>query len=193
MKLKANALCQIRFENSWIMPSALMAVFSFFLLIAYYFGVANFTRCSAFELIFSMILPMLVMIAMMVLLRGIRFPVTPVYGILAAAYSLLLMICSLSDGGTLNILQALLVYLPGSFFALAVTFGFLPKPWVMAVIYLVAAGLRLILTAIPLLFSLQLVELMSGVSVLFGLLSFGMLALSFDMTQPKHMRKKPMI
>ena len=190
MKLKATSLCQIRFENSWLMPSALMAGFSFFLLIAYYFGVANFTRCSAFEILFAMILPILVMVAMMVLLRGIRFPVTPVYGILAAVYSLLLVIDALSAGGILNILQALLVYLPGGAVALAVTFGFIPKPWIMALIFLVAAGLRLIFTAIPLLFSLQLIELMSGASVLFGLLSFGMLGLCFEMAPIKRFRQR---
>ena len=80
----------VDFSSKWISTSAFFAGLSFFILVAKYFGIENIKQVGFGEICFSMALPLLVLTVFGVLLRGFQFRVTPLYGILAALYCVLM-------------------------------------------------------------------------------------------------------
>lgn len=185
---KQNYRCEIDFENKWIAPGALMAGFSFFLLMAYYFGIVNFVRCGFAEVIFSMLLPIFLLIAYMVLLKGVRNPSVPLYSGIMMAYLLTLVIQVIIEGGVWNIIFSTLFYLACIAVCFGVVYGYLAEPKTMLFMFILTAMYRLLFTVIPQILQLKILSSVLDVASICALVSFGMFALSLEIVKTKRRR-----
>ena len=86
----------------------------------------NPADCSGGELVFSMILPLLLCAAVLVMLRFFRINAPVVLGAFGAALCLLLMIGTFFTGGTLRILLAVIFYLLAAALLAGTAAGFVP-------------------------------------------------------------------
>ena len=180
--------CRIDFENKWIAPGALLAGIAFFLLMAYYFGVVNFVRCGYAEIIFSMLLPIFLLIAYMVLLRGVRNPNAPLYSVIIMLYLLMLVIQVFLQGGILNIVFSVLFYLACIVICFAVIHGHFSLPKAMTVVFFVTAGYRLLFSVIPQILSLRIFTCIPDLAGICALLAFGIFALNLEIVPIKRKR-----
>ncbi len=176
----------INFESNMIAPSALTAGISFLLLMAYYFGVVDFGLLGAMEVIFCMLLPIFLVASFMILLKGIRYPVVPTYGIMGCILCVFAIIRACLFGSTLNIVLAFMWYIPTALICLGTTFSFLSNKYLMAATFLIAAVVRIIFVdIIGYLLKLNILRALPSVAISLALISFGILSLTFEMKKKK--------
>lgn len=185
---KQNYRCRIEFENRWIAPGALLAGIAFFLLMAYYFGVVNFTRCGFMEIVFSMFLPILLLIAYMVLLKGFRHPSVPLYSGIIMLHLLMLVIQVILEGGIFNIIFSVLFYLACIVVSFGVVHGYLAEPKMMSIAFFLAAGWRLLFAVIPQIFKLKILACIPDLAGICALVAYGFFALSVEIVKTKRKR-----
>lgn len=171
--------CVIRMEDRWITPSLLMAGLSFFILMVSYFGLRNLSDCSAAEIVFTLALPGVIMVGYMALMRGLRFPVTPVYGIMGAMLCVVYCVQTFLAGGVLNIILWTFLYLIIAAVSVCSAFGWFRYLRFTAVAYCSAAGLHFLIKDIPALLRFEWLNFLNGLAVTVGLLAFGILGLSY--------------
>lgn len=176
----------IRFKSNSIAPSALMSGLSFLLLMTYYFGVVDFGRLDGMEALFGMVLPLLISAAFMFMLRGMRYPAVPVYGIMGCVLCLVMIIRACLSGGTVNIVIAFVWYILTILICLGTTFSFLSNKYLMAAAFMIAAVCRLVFVDLfGHLLKLDILGSLPSIAVSFSLLSFGIFALTLDLQKPK--------
>ena len=86
----------------------------------------NPTLCSGAEVIFSMILPMLLCVAALVVLKFVRLNAPGVVGIIGAAMCLCLMIGTFFSGSALRVVLALVLYLAAGGLLIMTVGGLVP-------------------------------------------------------------------
>lgn len=176
---KGGFRCVIRMEDRWITPSLLMAGLSFFVLMVSYFGLRNLSECTSEELVFILGLPGIIMIGYMALMRGFRFPVTPVYGVLGALLCAVLCIQVFLEGGILEIVLWMLLYVLIAAVGVSSAFGWFRYPRFTAVVCFLAAGIHFLSMELPALLHFEWLSFLNGLSAVSGLLAFGILGLSY--------------
>lgn len=189
MKLDLRLLVRynVVFKSKWASYSTVFAGLSFFLLTVCYFGIKNLTDCGFGEIVFSMILPMLLMVVFVVLLRGVHFPGTPVYGILGALYCLSMIIHTFSYDNFLYGIFGMLWYVITGLICLATTGGYIANRAYMSITFLLPAIYRLVFIDLwQYIFKLDILGFIPEAAVLSGLVVFGLFALGME---PKPIRK----
>lgn len=171
--------CVIRMEENWLTPSLLMAGLSFFVLMVSYFGLRNLSECTAAEIVFTLALPGVIMVSYMALMRGLRFPVTPVYGVMSALLCVVLCVQTFLAGGVWNIILWTFLYLLLGAISICSAFGWFRYPRFTATAYLSVAGIHFLFKDIPSLLRLEWLSFLNGLAVVAGLLAFGILGLAF--------------
>ncbi len=185
---KQNYRCRIEFENKWMAPGALLAGMAFFLLMTYYFAIVNFTLCGFMEIVFSMFAPIFLLIAYIVLLKGFRNPSVTLYGGIIMAYLLMLIIQVILQGGILNIIFSVLLYIACAVVCFGVMQGHMLQPKVMTVVFLFTAGWRLLFSVIPQILKLRILSCILDLSAICALLGFGLFALCLEIVKTRRKR-----
>ena len=119
MEMKRYRRFRMDFGGFWLNAHCILCGFAFFLRIAYYFMFVNPTLCSSSEVIFSMILPLLLCGASMVVLKYFKLNAPGTEAIIGALMCICLLIGTL--GGYVPTRQFVLLLL-GLIFALRVLF-----------------------------------------------------------------------
>lgn len=168
----------IDFRNKQIVPASVLAGASFFFLCVYYFGLTNLTACGFGEIFFRMILPMLVMVAFVVLLRGIRFGITPVYGALGALYCGLLVIRAFTYGNVFATIIGIVWYTLAAAIYFFTAGGYISSNLFMLIAVFAPVGYRLIFVDIyQYLIKGNYSGFFTEAAALCGLLAFGLFGL----------------
>lgn len=81
LKLSKSTLCRLDLESNWCRRAAAWMGLSFFLRMVYYFGLKNLNDVPGGEIAFSVILPLVVSVAFILLLKlpklsGLNYPIT---------------------------------------------------------------------------------------------------------------------
>lgn len=92
--------------GKWAKASALLMAASLFLRAVFYFGFTNFADISFLEVVFSALFPLILSSAYVVLLYGLHRNAPGTYGLIAAAFCLLLIIWSFFTGSFIRIILA---------------------------------------------------------------------------------------
>ena len=98
------------FDGKGAAAASVMMGSALFLRIAYYLGFGYFDGCGLFRLIFDLILPVLLCGTVAVLIKGFRIGMLRVYGILAAVFCVLMIICTLDAQSIIRSALAVLWY-----------------------------------------------------------------------------------
>lgn len=192
MKLDFKVLVHyhIQFNHKNIVPTSALAGASFFFLCVHYFGLTNLAQCGIGEIILQMILPMLTMVGFVVLLRGIRYGVTPVYGMIGAAYCLLLVIQAFSYGNIFGAIIAMLWYILTAAVCVFTTFGYISSGIYMLIAFLVPVLFRLVFVDIyQYLIRRNFSGFFTEAAMLCGLTAFGLLSLCLKAVPVKTHRR----
>lgn len=196
MKLDLRVLVRYRvgFSTKWAAYSTVFAGLSFFLLTFYYFGVQNLLDCSFGEILFSMLLPMVILVCFVVMIRGIHFTVTPIYGILGALYCLSMIIHTFSYDNILHAIFAMLWYVLTALICLATTGGYIANRAYMSIVFILPAVYRLVFTDLGrYILRLDVLGFIPEASVLCGLMMFGLFALAIEAVPLKRAAKRNVI
>lgn len=183
MKLDLRLLVRYRvgFGSKWAAYSTVFAGLSFFLLTVCYFGIKNLADCGFGQIVFSMILPMLLLVVFLVLLRGIRFPGTPVYGILGALYCMSMIVHTFSYDDIFYGIFGMLWYVITALICLATTSGYIANRAYMAIAFLLPAIYRLLFIDLSkYILRLDVLGFIPEAAVLSGLVVFGLFALGME-------------
>lgn len=183
MKLDLRALVRyhVGFSTSWAAYSTVFAGLSFFLLTFYYFGVRNLLDCGFGEVLFSMILPMTILVAFVVMLRGIHFSVTPVYGVLGALYCLSMIVHTFSYDNILYAVFGMLWYLLTALICLATTGGYIANRAYMSIAFILPVIYRLVFLDLGrYILRLDVLGFIPEAATLSGLMVFGLFALAME-------------
>ena len=144
---------------------------SLFLRAAYYFGFTRPENTGAFEMIMFLILPMVLELAFMVMIRGVKLNLPGVYGIMGAVFCMLLAIQGIMMGGVLRIILSILAYLVCGAAMVGVGWGLLSKSLGVTALILTFV-VRLLAFDLKLLTGLRLVAFMqeaAGLCVILAL------------------------
>ena len=99
---------------------------SFFLRVLYYFGIVNLQDIGGGEIFLSLILPLLLCSAFIVLFRVLRWNAPGIYAIIGSAVCILLLIWNFSTGDFWRILFSIFLYIVAAVLLLATAGGYLP-------------------------------------------------------------------
>lgn len=169
MKLKESVFYRIPFRSKGVAWCGIFMGFSLFLRYLYYFIPCDFAAWNAGVWIFKIILPTLLCGGFGVLLKLVRLRAPGVYGILAAALCLLLLVLDMMDGNLAQIILAVLTLPVLGFLLLATYGGYIPFRSISALWLVFVILLRLLFGIGSA--SVWLTRL-SEISILAGLLSF---------------------
>lgn len=103
MATRQNKRIEIDFSGKWIKTSAVCMAASLFFRLVYYFGFMNLADCGFGEILFSMLLPLLLSGAFVVLIHFLQWNAPGTYGLIGAAFCLLMIVWSFSSGSFLRI------------------------------------------------------------------------------------------
>ena len=171
MALKKTHSYRMDFEGRPHFAAAALMGGAFFLRAVYYFGFTRPETVGAWNLILFLILPMLIEATFMVLLRGIRLNAPGVYGILGAAYCLLLILQSFQSGSIFRIVLSVIGYLICAATLLSATGGLLSRGMAVVALFLTFAVRFLAFDLVGYIFSLRVVAFIQEAGTLCGLIS----------------------
>ena len=157
-------------EGKYHVGAAALMGASFFLRAAYYFGFTRPETAGAWNLIVFLILPMLLEVAFMVMLRGIKLDLPGIYGIMGAAYCMLMILQSFQLGGALRIVLAIIGFVVCGGALVGIGWGFLSKSLGVTAL-LVTFCVRLLAFDLRLLMKLRLIALIREAAGLCGILA----------------------
>lgn len=181
----------IDFGAKWANAAIAFAGLSFFLLCVYYFGFTNLVDCGFGEILFAMLFPMGLLVALVVFLRVVRRDAAALLAAMGGVYALLMLIRSFSYGSVLNTIVAVLWYLVTAVVCLGVISGKLTDCRYMCAAFLIPAAFRLVFVDIvKYIFTLSLVKFIPEVAALSGLTAFGLSALCIQVTAVKRAPKQ---
>ena len=145
MEMKQYRRYRIDFSGNWLHFYCILCGFSFFLRIAYYFMLVNPTQCGLTEVLFSMILPLLLCGAAMVVLKYFRLNAPGLMGIIGALMCLCLMIGTFFTGSALRIVLGIVLYGASAALLLATVGGYVPTRQFSVLGFCLIFGLRILL------------------------------------------------
>ena len=126
MEMKRYRRFRMDFGGFWLNTHCILCGFAFFLRIAYYFMFVNPTLCPTSEVIFSMILPLLLCGASMVVLKYFKFNAPGTVAIIGALMCICLLIGTFIGGGVLEIILGVLLYLASAVLLIGTVGGYVP-------------------------------------------------------------------
>ena len=126
MEMKRYRRFRMDFGGFWLNAHCILCGFAFFLRIAYYFMFVNPTLCSSSEVIFSMILPLLLCGASMVVLKYFKLNAPGTEAIIGALMCICLLIGTFFGGGVLEIILGVLLYLAAAVLLIGTLGGYVP-------------------------------------------------------------------
>ena len=138
---------RIDFNGFWLQVYCILCGLSFFLRTVYYFMFTNPADVSVGRILFSMILPLLSMGAILVILKFLRLDKPDLLGIMGAVLSLLLLIASFFTGDVLRILLSLVIYGGGGALLLGTVCGYVPTRQFAMILFGVASAARVLFYA----------------------------------------------
>ena len=138
---------RVDFNSFWLQTFCILCGLAFFLRTVYYFMFTNHADLSTAAIIFSMILPLLVTGAVLVVLKFLRLNVPNVVGILGALLCLLLMCGSFFTGDVLRIILAVVVYGGGGALLFATVYGFVPTRQFVMILFGIVLAVRILFYA----------------------------------------------
>lgn len=110
MQWKQYCQYQMDFNSRWTQASAALMGVSFFARMVYYFGVRNIVDCGFLEIIISMILPLVLTGAFLVLVSTVKHNVPELYALIGCCLCGLLLIEGFFTGSIVRILLSILFY-----------------------------------------------------------------------------------
>ena len=156
---------------------------AFFLRIVYYLGFTRPEAVGAWNLLIFLILPVLLEAAYMVMIRGLRMDLPGVYGIMGAAYCLLLLLQSFQSGNVLQIILSIIAYLACAAAVLGTGAGMLSKSLVVAVLVVTFCVRLLVFDLSGYILSFRLIAFIREAAALCGLL--GLICLNVGLVDKK--------
>ena len=145
MQLKQYERYQIDFTGKFATASCALLGISLFLRILHYFPLGAFFSCSTADIVFYIGLPVLVIAVYIGLMRCIRWNAPGVYGIIGCVFFVILIGWSFPTGNVLRIVLSVAWYIICGLMLLAVTGGFLPARFLVSLVVLAAAVVRVLL------------------------------------------------
>lgn len=174
-QLGLNQMVRFRvyFEGKGASSAAVMLGAAVFLRIVYYFGFGYFSEAGASGLILNVILPVLLCGGAAVLLKGLRFGMLRVYGILASIYSILMMVWTFDPESIFHFVLAVVWYLVTIAVVWATVEGYLANRVVMQLAFLLPVLYRFFFFDLgTYITAFKLVEFLPEASNLCGLLAW---------------------
>ena len=168
MQWKKYCQYQMDFKSKWTQASAALMGVSFFARMVYYFGIRNIVDCGFFEVVLSMVLPLVLCGGYLVMMSALKRDVAGVYGLIGGALCALLTLESIFTLDIIRILLALVFYAAAGGALVATIAGYLPGRLLSSAMMLIVFAGRLLI------YSLRLGSILQWVleiSVLLMLLS----------------------
>lgn len=132
MELKRVARYRMNFEGKWPVRSGFFVAIAIFLWIVHYFVLQQPADTGVGTMILSVILPLLILGVYAFLLAGLKAASSELYGILAAAYCVMMILWSFSSGSVLATVLGTVWYLACAVVAVVTAFGYLPSKYFSA-------------------------------------------------------------
>lgn len=161
-------------EGKYHVGTAALMGASFFLRAAYYFGFTRPESAGGWTLLVFLILPMLLEAAFMVMLRGIKLDLPGIYGIMGAAYCMLLILQSFQLGSVVRIILAIIGFVVCGGALVGVGWGFLSKSLGVTAL-LMTFGVRLLAFDLRFLLRLRLIVFIREAAGLSAILALAFL------------------
>ena len=158
-------------EGKWHLGATAMMGVAFFLQAAYYFGFTRPENTGGVEMAMFLILPMVLELAFMVMIRGVKLNLPGVYGIMGAVFCAVLAVQGIMIGGVLRIILSIIGYLICGAALVGVGWGLLSKSLGVTAL-LLTFTVRLLAFDLKLLTGLRLVAFMreaAGLCVILAL------------------------
>ena len=149
MRLKQYERYQIDFCGKWVTAAGGFMGLSVFLRIVQYFGVHMITDFGVGDIVLHLAIPTLFSALFIYLLHGIRWNAPGVYGILGAAFCLLLIIWNFFSGNVLRIVASLIWYLIAGTVFLGTTAGYVPGRFLAFLSLTLPLGMRVLFYDLP--------------------------------------------
>ncbi len=166
---------RMEMEGRCAITAASLMGLALFLRVFYYFGLVGVNNVGALWLIMGLILPLALEIGFVVLLKGIRLNAPGLYGIIGAAYCLLLLIQSFQYGSVVRIVLGILAYLICGGLVFVVSGGWLSKEIGVTALFATAAIRFFVFCLGKYIFSLSLVAFLPEAAALCGICALGVL------------------
>lgn len=171
-----KALCyHMEPEGKGIRACACFMGLAFFLRVVYYFGFTRTESVGFGVLLLMLVVPMVLEAAFMILLRGVKLDAPGLYGILVAAYCVLLIMQGLQYGNLLRMIFAIVAYLVCGGIFLAVTAGLLSRE-IAVTLFFVTACVRFLFVLGPYILSMRLIAFLPEAAGLSAVVALGCLA-----------------
>ena len=126
MEMKQYKQYRMDFGGKILNFFCILCGLSFFFRVTYYFMLINPVECPVLEVLFSMILPLLLCAAAMVVLKYFKLNAPGTVGIIGAAMCLCLMSGTFFSGSVLRIILAVVFYLAAGSLLLMTVGGYVP-------------------------------------------------------------------
>ena len=139
--MKRIARYRIELESNWVTLSALLMGIAFFVQAMYFLAFGHYQTAGGWINIFFMIIPMALEFAWFILLKGVKLNAAGVYGIIAAVICLVLIVQHFVTGSILQMIFGTLMYLVAAGLALLVTGGYFPYKLIAIALF---AGIGLV-------------------------------------------------
>ncbi len=151
MKLKQMIRYRLDMEGQWANTAGVLMGLAFFLQAVYFFGFANLRQIGFFAIAFQMILPMVLELAWIVLLRGVKLNAPGLYGIFGAVLCVLVMLQTVVTGTLPAAILSVPTLLAAGILVLAVIGGFVSSRFVAVGACVLVLVLRVLFGGLPLL------------------------------------------
>jgi len=168
--------------GKWVNASGICFGVSVFCCAVYYFGLVNLADIGFGEILFSMLLPLIVGIAFVVLLRCVKLNAAGLYAILGTAVCLLVMIQSFSCGNFLRMFLSIIWYAAAAAVLMFTALGALRYGTLAAAMFALALVVRILAYGLG---RLSLTDWVQEISVLSFLAGVMVLPMSFQFRNKK--------
>ena len=181
MALNTKPRFHVDFRSSWVATAAMFAGAGFFLYCVYYFGFTNLFDCNILQILFYMILPMATLAAVVVVLRVMQYDSMQLLCLLASVFSVLMLLGTFSYGNWIHTTIAAIWYLLLSGLCVVMLSGNIANNRIAVYLFIGTAVLRLLVVDIAkYIMTLSLINFVHEAAALCGLITFGLVAMSFQ-------------
>ena len=142
MQLKRYDRYIMDFKGKWVTRCAALMGVSLFVRVVYFFGLMNFTQCTAGQIFFDMVLSMGLCVVFLILLSAMRRNAPGLYAVLGTCFMVLIMITTFASGNALRIVLAVLGYSVASLVLIATIGGYLPGRLLSSLMILIPLAVR---------------------------------------------------
>ena len=168
-------------EGKEVTTGAIFLGAAFFLRVTYYFGFCRTNQLGFGELFFGLILPMLLELALIILLRGVKLEAEGLYGLLATVYCVILLLQCFQYDSIVRAIIGMIAYILCGGLCFCAVAGLLSRDISVAAFF-VTAGVRLIFL-VPYILKLRLISLLPEAAGLCAVCAMGYFMLSMNPTK----------